>query len=55
MFADKISEFSSEMQVMGYGESFKAEVIQAFLTGYRRQCKLADTGAITSSTGRIRS
>ena len=45
VFADIISEFSSDMQDMGYGESFEAKVIQAFLTGYRRQCELADTGA----------
>ena len=64
MFADVIAKFSSDMQDMGYGESFEAKVIQAFLTGYRRQCELADTqgpglcsapGAITRSTGRIRS
>ena len=45
VLADKISEFSSDMQDMGYGESFEAKVIQAFLTGYRRQCELADTRA----------
>ena len=33
------------MRHMGYGESFRAKVIQAALTGYRRQCELADTGA----------
>ncbi len=30
---------------MGYGESLRAKVIQAALTGYRRQCELVDTGA----------
>ena len=43
MFADVIAEFSSDMQDMGYGESFEAKVIQAFLTGYRRQCELAES------------
>ena len=33
------------MQDMGYGESIEAKVIRAFLTQYRRQCELADTGA----------
>ena len=33
------------MRNMGYGESFRAKVIQAALTDYRRQCELADTGA----------
>ena len=45
VFADTISEFSNDMKNMGYGESFRAKVIQAALTGYRRQCELADTGA----------
>ena len=39
------SEFSNDMRHMGYGESFRAKVIQAALTDYRRQCELADTGA----------
>ena len=39
------SEFSNDMRNMGYGESFRAKVIQAALTDYRRQCELADTGA----------
>ena len=38
VFADIISEFSNDMRHMGYGESFRAKVIQAALTGYRRQC-----------------
>ena len=45
VFADTISEYSNDMKNMGYGEKFRAKVIQAALTGYRRQCQLADTGA----------
>ena len=45
VFADTISEFSNDMKNMGYGEIFRAKVIQAALTGYKRQCELADTGA----------
>ena len=44
VFADTISEFSNDMRDMGYGESFRGKVIKAALTGYRRQCELADTG-----------
>ena len=33
------------MKNMGYNGNFRAKVIQAALTGYRRQCALADTGA----------
>ena len=45
VFSDTISEFSNDMMNMGYNQSFRANVIQAALTGYRRQCALADTGA----------
>ena len=45
VFADTISEFSNDMKNMGYNEGFRSKVIQAALTGYRRQCQLADTGA----------
>ena len=44
VFADTISEFSNDMRDMGYGESFRGKVIKAALTGYRRQCELADSG-----------
>ena len=30
---------------MGYNGNFRAKVIQAALTGYKKQCSLADTGA----------
>ena len=45
IFADTVSEFSNDMKNMGYSEGFRSKVIQAALTGYRRQCQLADTGA----------
>ena len=45
VFSDTISEFSNDMKNMGYNGRFRANVIQAALTGYRRQCTLADTGA----------
>ena len=41
VFADTISEFSNDMRDMEYGESFRGK---AALTGYRRQCELADQG-----------
>ena len=44
VFADIISEFSNDMRHMGYSEGFRGKLIQAALTGYRRQCELADTG-----------
>ena len=43
--ADILSEFSNDLRIMGYDERFRAKVIQAALTGYKRQCELADTGA----------
>jgi len=45
VFADTITEYSNDMKNMGYNQSFRANVIQAALTGYRRQCSLADMGA----------
>ena len=45
VYADTISEFSNDMRNMGYNGNFRASVIQAALTGYRKQCSLADTGA----------
>ena len=46
VFADIISEFSNDMRHMGYSEGysegFRGKLIQAALTGYRRQCELAD-------------
>ena len=39
------TEYSNDMKNMGYNESFRAKVIQAALTGYRKQCSLADMGA----------
>ena len=45
VFADTISEFSNDMKHMGYDPGFRAKVVTAALTGYRRQCELADTGA----------
>ena len=43
--ANILSEFSNDLKNMGYDERFRAKVIQAALTGYKRQCELADTGA----------
>ena len=43
--ADILSEFSFDLKNMGYDARFRAKVVTAAITGYRRQCELADTGA----------
>ena len=44
VFSDTISEFSNDLRNMGYTEGFRSTVVTAALTGYKRQCELADTG-----------
>ena len=51
--ADILSEFSNDLRIMGYDERFRAKVIQAALTGYKRQCELT-TGSLTRRTGRTK-
>ena len=44
MIADTLTEYSRDMQEMGYSESFRLDIIKAGVTGYRRQCAAADAG-----------
>ena len=42
-----LSEYSNELRLSGYDENFRAEIIQAGLTGFRRQCVASDSGVGT--------
>ena len=42
--ADILSEYSNELRLSGYDHGFRAEIMEAALVGFRRQCARADSG-----------
>ena len=43
--ADILSEYSNELRISGYDHKFRAEIIQAALTGFQRQSAASDSGS----------
>ena len=41
---DIMTEFSNMLRCSGYSASFRGEVIEAAIKGFRRQCQAADSG-----------
>ena len=42
--AEILSIYSNELRLSGYDQNFRAEIIQAGLKGFRRQCRESDSG-----------